>query len=125
MGKLEIRIVEARGLPDTERFGAPDMYCSVECEGNKFKTEVDDSHGTSPQWGTVIKFMIADENSAQLHFKIYNENTLGDDLLGEYRLNCNGIVKGEVSDEWYLLQNCKANAELRVRMKSDDFGAEI
>lgn len=123
MGRLDIRICEARNLPDTQVIGKPDPYCIVRCENQQHKTRVLDDQ-LNPKWEEVFKFQIADEHSAQLRFELWNKNLTSDELLGMYTLSISGLKKGLVDDRWYLLQKCKGNAELRVRMCALDFGAD-
>lgn len=123
MGRLDIRICGARNLPDTETIGEPDPYCVVKLEGATHRTStVDDT--TDPVWNEVFKFQVADPNSSQLRFELWNKNTLSDEFLGCYHLSISGLQRGVVSDNWYLLQQCKTNAELHVRMMAHDFGVE-
>lgn len=123
MGRLDIRICEARNLPDTQVIGKPDPYCIVRCENQQHKTRVLDDQ-LNPKWEEVFKFQIADEHSAQLRFELWNKNLTSDELLGMYTLSISGLKKGLVDDRWYLLQKCKGNAELRIRMCALDFGVD-
>lgn len=123
MGRLDIRICEARNLPDVQTLGKPDPYCIVRCENQQHKTRVIDDN-LNPKWEEVFKFQIADENSAQLRLELWNKNLVSDELLGIYSLSISSLKKGLVSDKWYLLQNCKGNAELRIRMCALDFGPD-
>ena len=121
MGRLDIRIVEARNLPDTQWISKPDPYVIVHLENQQHRTSVQENQ-VSPKWDEVFKFTVADENSAQLKFELWNKNVVSDEFLGQYTLSISGLERGVVRDEWYLLQQCKSNAELRVRVLANDFG---
>lgn len=123
MPRLDLRIVEARNLPDVETFGKIDPYCTVELEGKQWRTSVVDNT-ENPRFDEVFKFHVADENSSQLRFCLWNKNTMSDDFLGQYHMSISGLKQGEVKDEWVLLQQCKSNAELHVRLMAVDFGED-
>jgi len=122
-GRLDVRIVEARNLPDMEMIGSSDPYVKVELENQVHKTEVCENT-ENPKWDQVFKFLIADPDSTQLEMTLWNSNTFSDDFMGKYNISVSGLTKGVVSDKWCLLQNCKTNAEIRVRLLALDFGAD-
>jgi hypothetical protein len=121
MPELDLRIVAARSLPNDQLLGKVDPYCTVSLEHKQWRTRSVDNT-TNPEWNEVFKFNVADQNSSRLHFVVWNKNLVSDEFLGEYYLAISGLVRGEVLDKWVLLQNCKANAELHVRVCAVDFG---
>ena len=122
MGRLDVKIVAARNLPNNETFGEPDVFCELELENQQHKTSVEES--VNPVWNEIFRFVIADEQSSQLQIKVWNKELVSDDLLGTYNLSLSGLIRGRVRDRWCLLQNCKGNAELRVRVIARDFGED-
>jgi hypothetical protein len=123
MGRLDVRIVEARNLPNTETFGKPDPYVVVEVENSNQKTSVAAST-VNPKWDEVFKFVVADPDSSQLVLKLWNKNLISDDYMGEYKMSLSGLEKGNVKDQWCLLQQCKTNGEIHVRLLAQDFGRD-
>ena len=121
MPRLDLRICGARNLPNSEAFGKIDPYCTVSLEGKQWKTGTCDNT-TEPEWNEVFKFHVADDDSARLHFVLWDDNVVSDDFLGEYFMSISGLDRGVVEDKWLLLQNCKSNAELHVRVMAVDFG---
>jgi hypothetical protein len=121
MGRLDVRICEARNLPDPQIFGMPDPYVKIKLENQKHKTSVI-NNCVNPKWEEVFKFIVADENSSQLKLELWNSNVVRDDFLGEYVLSLSGLQRGVVRDEWFLLKQCKTNSEIRVRILAVDFG---
>jgi hypothetical protein len=122
MGRLDVRICGARNLADTQWISKPDPYCIVRIENQKHKTSVKENN-LNPEWNEVFKFTVADENSAQLVVEVWNKNVVSDELMGSYSLALNGLQKGVVRDEWFLLQRSRSNAEIRLRLLANDFGA--
>ena len=121
MGRLDVRICQARNLPDTEALGLPDVYVKVKCERTMWKTETVKDN-LNPVWDQVFKFTVADPASSQLELQLWNANTFSDEYMGSYKLSLSGLPMGVVKDEWCLLQQCKGNAEIRVRLFAHDFG---
>jgi hypothetical protein len=121
MPRLDVRVCAAKNLPNVETFGTIDPYCTVALEGKHFKTNVCDNT-CNPEWNAVFKFNIGDADSSQIVFKLYDSNMTSDEYLGEYHMNIGGLQRGEVVDKWALLQQCKGNAELHIRLKAVDFG---
>src|SRR3989338_6463188 len=123
MGRIDVRIVEARNLPNTETIGQPDPFVNVSLENTQHKTSVASST-LNPKWDEVFKFVVADPDSAQLELKLWNKNLVSDTFMGQYRMSIAGLTKGVVKDVWCLLQQCKSNAEIHIRLLAHDFGAD-
>jgi hypothetical protein len=123
MGRLDVRIVEARNLPNTETFGQPDPYVVVTLDNTQHKTSVASST-LNPKWDEVFKFVLADPDSAQLELKLWDKNMISDAFMGQYRMSVAGLTKGIVKDVTCLLQQCKTNAEIRIRLLAHDFGRD-
>ena len=121
MPRLDVRVCEARNLADTQWISKPDPYVIVRLENQQHKTSVAENQ-LNPKWEEVFKFTVADENSSQIRFEVWNKNVVNDELMGMYTLSLAGLKRGVVVDKWFLLQRCKSNAELRVRVCPLDFG---
>lgn len=121
MGRLDVRVVGARNLADTQWVSKPDPYVILKLESQKHKTTVKENC-LNPEWNEIFKFTVADENSSQLRVEVWNSNVVSDELMGVYTLSLSGLVRGVVRDEWFLLQQCKSNAEIRLRVLAHDFG---
>mmetsp|Transcript_31042 Transcript_31042/g.35888 ORF Transcript_31042/g.35888 Transcript_31042/m.35888 type:complete len:314 (-) Transcript_31042:309-1250(-) len=123
MGRVDVRVVAARNLADTQWVSKPDPYCVLRLERQQHKTTVKENN-LNPEWNEVFKFTIADEKSSQLIVEVWNKNVISDELMGTYRLSLSGLTRGVVSDQWYLLQNSKKNSEIRLRVMAHDFGRD-
>jgi hypothetical protein len=122
MGRIDVRLCAARNLADTQWISKPDPYCILRIENQKFKSTIKDNN-LNPEWNEVFKFNVSDENSAQLLVEVWNKNVVSDELMGTYNLALNGLQKGVVRDEWFLLQRSRSNAEIRLRLLAHDFGS--
>jgi len=124
MGRIDVRIVEARNLPNMTTFDdASSPYATVELENNKYETMVAEKKA-NPKWDKIFKFTVADPSSARLVIKIYHKGLTSDDFIGEYRLNIDGLTRGVEKTNWYILQQCKTNAEIKITLLAIDFGQE-
>eukprot|EP01059_Diplonema_ambulator_P033566 TRINITY_DN709_c0_g2_i2.p1 TRINITY_DN709_c0_g2~~TRINITY_DN709_c0_g2_i2.p1 ORF type:complete len:231 (+),score=61.33 TRINITY_DN709_c0_g2_i2:62-754(+) len=120
MGKLDVRIVGCRNLSNTETFGVSDPYVVVSCEGKKYRTTTK-KQTLNPEWNEKFTFMLADEASARLEMEVWDANVMVDSPMGRYAVALDGLVRGVVSDKWYMLQGAKTG-EIRVRVMAVDFG---
>ncbi|KAG5495791.1 hypothetical protein JIQ42_02651 [Leishmania sp. Namibia] len=129
MGRLEVRVCGARNLDDAGKLCAPDPYVKLlmgrsNKKQDKFKTKVV-RNSTSPVWNEAFKFQVADYNSAQVVFELWNNNVIVDDLMGVYALSVNGFTRGVVSDMWVVLAGTRlSSAELHLQVLAVDFGAD-
>ena len=74
MGRLDVRVVEARNLADTQWISKPDPYVIISLENQRHKTKVKDND-TNPKWDEVFKFTVADENSSRFPSSRYRTET--------------------------------------------------
>lgn len=129
MGRLEIRVCGARNIGDTQKVGIPDPYVKVKVSTDpkntcKFKTRII-KNSLNPTWDELYKFQVADPNSTQIIFEVWNDNVLVDDLLGIYAFSLNGLRRGVIDDVWCILSQAKlASAELHLRVLAVDFGCD-
>jgi len=99
----------------------PSPYVDVGCEGKIYKTATQ-NRTLDPQFHEHFDFQVADENSAQIHFRVYNKCIASDDFMGEYYMSVSGLIRGVPKEEWALLVNAKSG-ELHVQLVAEDFGA--
>ncbi|CBZ29136.1 putative c2 domain protein [Leishmania mexicana MHOM/GT/2001/U1103] len=129
MGRLEVRICGARNIGDTRRAGIPDPYVKAvmgdrKKTRRKYTTKVVGS-SLHPVWNEVVKFPVADEDSEQIIFELWNNNVIVDDLMGVYSLSVNSLTRGVVSDMWVTLKGTGlSSAELHLQVLAVDFGAD-
>ncbi|GET91075.1 C2 domain protein, putative [Leishmania tarentolae] len=129
MGRLEVRICGARSMGDTRRASTPDLYVKVMMGDRKknrpsYKTKVARS-SLHPVWNEVVKFHVADYDTEQVVFELWNNNVIVDDLMGLYALSVNGLRRGVVSDICAILEGTgSTSVELHLQVLAVDFGAD-
>jgi Ca2+-dependent lipid-binding protein len=103
-GTLEVTIVEARLVRDTETFGTQDPYITIEHRMQKFKSKVASDGGKEPKFEETFLFevkYIGDDFT----MKIMNKNMmLNDDTLGEATIKISGLCLPGGMDDWWKLQ---------------------
>ncbi|KAK7201943.1 c2 domain protein [Novymonas esmeraldas] len=129
MGRLEIRVCAARNVANLQKIGKPDPYVKVKM-GDKKKTQIKYKsrvieNNLNPVWNELFKFQVADYDSTQVLFELWNENIMVDDLIGSYNLSINGLTRGVVVDTWAILTGTKgSSSELHLRILAVDFGRD-
>ena len=64
-------------------FGKMDPYLELSIGGELIhKTKVLDDAGKNPKWDEDVTFEVKDQN-AEVHFKVFDEDTGSDDIVGE------------------------------------------
>jgi hypothetical protein len=121
MPQLEVIIVAARNLHNSETFGMIDPFATAELEGKRYETEYCDNT-INPKWNKVFRFNVADPTSSQLMVKVYNKNVGSDGFLAQIQIGLAGLVRGEPRGDWMLLKQCKGNPEILVKVTAVDFG---
>ncbi|XP_057508463.1 elicitor-responsive protein 3 [Actinidia eriantha] len=82
-GTLEVLLVGAKGLEDTDFLSDMDPYAIITCRTQEQKSSVASGKGTSPEWNETFVFTLSDGVS-ELTIKIMDSDSLGeDDFVGE------------------------------------------
>jgi Ca2+-dependent lipid-binding protein len=124
MPRLNVTIVKATNLRDHDVIGLSDPYVVVEMGGRKYKTRTCDNT-LNPVWDEEFAFMVADDNAAQITFRIFDEDIMGDDPMGWAKCSVSNLYRGEKTEKVLILNDCKYGAgvpELTVMLEATDFG---
>jgi Ca2+-dependent lipid-binding protein len=85
-GTLQVLLVNAKKLNNSEFFGNMDPYAILKCRSHEQKSSVAKGAGTEPQWNESFVFTVSDDTS-ELFIKLMDEdNFTADDFLGEARI---------------------------------------
>jgi len=100
--KCIVRVIEARGLKDTDEISKSDPYAIVKLKGHKetFRTRtIKDS--INPAWNEEFVLHPRDVNSDILEIKLYDRDVLSfDDSLGEVEVPLRDYLNAGLRDEW-------------------------
>eukprot|EP00252_Welwitschia_mirabilis_P017211 TRINITY_DN38183_c0_g1_i1.p1 TRINITY_DN38183_c0_g1~~TRINITY_DN38183_c0_g1_i1.p1 ORF type:complete len:143 (+),score=16.33 TRINITY_DN38183_c0_g1_i1:70-498(+) len=82
-GTLEVLLVNAQGLKDTELLGKMDPYVIFTCRTQKQKSTVASGSGSNPEWNQTFTFQVG-EGVSDLNLKIFDSDFASeDDFVGE------------------------------------------
>ncbi|KAL5710782.1 hypothetical protein ACHQM5_021306 [Ranunculus cassubicifolius] len=90
-GILNIELLDARGLQDTEVIGKMDPYVLIQYKDQKLKSKVAKNQGSTPVWNDELSLVMqypAEDEDYNLVMKIMDKETFSsDDFVGEARIN--------------------------------------
>ncbi|KAF3448531.1 hypothetical protein FNV43_RR09244 [Rhamnella rubrinervis] len=82
-GTLEVVLLGAKGLENTDFLSNMDPYCILTCRTQEQKSTVASGKGSEPEWNETFVFTIS-EGASELTLKILDSDTgTGDDFVGE------------------------------------------
>eukprot|EP00898_Chlorokybus_atmophyticus_P008565 jgi/Chlat1/870/Chrsp107S01317 len=80
-GTLDVTVLSANGLKNTETFGRMDPYAILRLDRTTFRTRTATDMGTRPVWNEKFSFKVL-EGFHEVYVEIFNANVLADDSLG-------------------------------------------
>ncbi|KAH9721825.1 Elicitor-responsive protein 3 [Citrus sinensis] len=115
-GTLEVLLVCAKGLQDTDflRTGNMDPYVVLSCRTQEKRSSV--ASGTTPNWNENFVFTIS-EGTTALKLKIMDSDTVSqDDFVGEAIIPLHSVFEaGNVPQQAYnVVKDKKFQGEVRV-----------
>ncbi|KAF3969662.1 hypothetical protein ACB098_10G063500 [Castanea mollissima] len=82
-GTIEVLLVSAKGLENTDFLNDMDPYVILICRSQEQKSSVASGKGTQPEWNESFVFTISD-GASELTLKIMDSDTgTADDIVGE------------------------------------------
>eukprot|EP00257_Ricinus_communis_P028476 XP_025015890.1 elicitor-responsive protein 3 [Ricinus communis] len=82
-GTLEVLLVAAKALPDTDFITKMDPYVRLICRSQEQKSSVASGKGSEPEWNETFVFTIS-EGASELILKIMDgDRFTNDDFVGE------------------------------------------
>ncbi|KAI3689564.1 hypothetical protein L2E82_47525 [Cichorium intybus] len=85
-GKLQVLLVNAKGLHDTEFFNKMDPYVIITCRTQEQKSNVASGQGSSPEWNETFVFSVSGD-VPELVLKIKDSDVgTEDDFVGEAKI---------------------------------------
>ena len=81
-GDLEVQIIEARLIRDTEVFGKMDPYVLIETRMQRFRTQTMQDAGKEPTWPDEMCKIDVKYIGDDMHLAVMDENVGSDDIVG-------------------------------------------
>ncbi|KAI3882966.1 hypothetical protein MKW92_046877 [Papaver armeniacum] len=96
-GLLEIMLVDAQGLPESDVMGKMDPYVTVQYKNQKLRSSVAKGQGTNPVWNDKLTLWVEypePDGQYNVVFKIFDRDTISrDDLIGETTTSVKDLVE--------------------------------
>ncbi|KAL1190089.1 16 kDa phloem protein 2 [Cardamine amara subsp. amara] len=101
-GTLEVVLVSAKGLEDTDFLNNMDPYVLLTCRTQEQKSNVASGQGTTPEWNETFIFTVS-EGTTELKAKIFDKDVgTEDDAVGEATIPLEPVfVEGSVPPTAY------------------------
>eukprot|EP01023_Acetabularia_acetabulum_P040325 TRINITY_DN3908_c0_g4_i3.p1 TRINITY_DN3908_c0_g4~~TRINITY_DN3908_c0_g4_i3.p1 ORF type:complete len:300 (-),score=48.08 TRINITY_DN3908_c0_g4_i3:354-1253(-) len=115
IGVLDITVLSARDLKETEYFGTQDPYFVLLCGQYKWKSKTDNDGGKKPTWNERNTFQLTDEGVQSVRIDLYNKNSLSDD----------DYIAGATIPLQQAFQTGKADMRIPLTRKSGKSGGEL
>ncbi|OAY71058.1 Elicitor-responsive protein 3 [Ananas comosus] len=82
-GTLEVLLVAAKGLDNTDFLGKMDPYAVLKCRTQEQKSSVASGAGDEPEWNETFVFTVSDDIS-EITIKLMDKDAItADDFVGE------------------------------------------
>lgn len=96
-GSLDVNVLGAYGLRNTQTFGKQDPYFIVQLGKQHFVSETHTDGGKNPQWNQKFTFQVTDEKV--LYITIKNKNVITtDDVLGKAEVHLDTVFSAGKHD---------------------------
>ncbi|GAB4841131.1 hypothetical protein Ancab_021875 [Ancistrocladus abbreviatus] len=111
MGLMQVALMEARGLHDTDIFGKMDPYVVIRYKGQERKSSVARGQGGSPTWNEKFIFRAEYPGSGgdyKLILRIMDKDTFSaDDFLGQVTIYVKDLLATGVENGKAEMHPCK------------------
>ncbi|GAB4861814.1 c-5 sterol desaturase [Ancistrocladus abbreviatus] len=117
-GKLEVLLVSAKGLEDTDFLSDIDPYVILTCRSQEQKSSIASGAGSNPEWNETFIFTIA-SSAPELNIKIMDKDTFSaDDFVGEANIPLDAVfAEGDVPTTSYnIVKDGEYRGEVRVAL---------
>ncbi|XP_074263284.1 elicitor-responsive protein 3 isoform X1 [Silene latifolia] len=94
LGKLQVLLVSAKGLENSDFLSSMDPYVLLCCRTQEQKSSVSTDTGSNPEWNETFLFTVSGDVS-ELHLKIMDKDTFSaDDFVGEAKIPLESVFEG-------------------------------
>jgi len=123
VGKLEVTVVEAKGLKDANLLSKMSPYVELKCGGETYKTRVAEKGGTAPKFGQSFIFNL-DGKDDTVHVSLFAKEMISDDRIGRLDLFLSKVVELAGKEHWFdvasITNFTKTEGSLLLQAHFDD-----
>ncbi|XP_062074255.1 elicitor-responsive protein 3 [Humulus lupulus] len=133
-GTLEVLLVNAKGLENTDFLSDMDPYVILTCRTQEQKSSVASGKGTEPEWNENFVFSVNSEGVSELTLKIMDSDGITqDDFVGEATISLDALfTEGSIPPTVYnVVKDQEYRGEIRVGLnfipevrREHNYGAE-
>lgn len=117
-GKLEVLLVSAKGLENSDFLSSMDPYVILTCRTQEQKSSVAKDQGSTPEWNETFLFTISG-HVPELNLKIMDKDTFSaDDFVGEANIPLEPVFEeGSLPPTAYnVVKDGEYKGEIRVSL---------
>jgi Ca2+-dependent lipid-binding protein len=108
-GILNLNVVKAELIRDTELLGSMSPYCTLTHKGSKLKTKVQSSAGKLPVWNDEFQFNIEDP-SEEIFLRVWDQDLLTSDAVGFVKVKASSLMLNNHVEDWFTIYYENQNA---------------
>ncbi|PON86445.1 C2 domain containing protein [Trema orientale] len=116
-GTLEVLLVGAKGLENTDFLNNMDPYVTLTCRTQEQKSSIASGKGTEPEWNETFVFNVNSDGVSELTLKILDSDTGSqDDFVGEATISLESVFsEGTIPPTVYnVIKDEEYRGEIRV-----------
>uniref|UniRef100_UPI00398F4EE9 extended synaptotagmin-1 n=1 Tax=Pristiophorus japonicus TaxID=55135 RepID=UPI00398F4EE9 len=112
-GVIRIHLLEAENLIAKDNFmkgmvkGKSDPYVKVRAGAQSFRSKTI-KENLNPKWHEMYEVIINHIPGQELEFELFDKDIDKDDFLGRLKISYKDIMKSNVMDEWFMLNDVKS-----------------
>lgn len=106
-GSIEVLVVAARNLKDTEILGKMDPFIQLRCDSQTKRSKTCYGGGKNPTFNDTITFNIIDGVN-QVHLDVFDEDTMSNDHIGIATVDLDKAFKTNTDDLWVPIRRPKS-----------------
>ncbi|KAG6666781.1 hypothetical protein I3843_01G052100 [Carya illinoinensis] len=118
-GTLEVLLVCAKGLENTDFLSHMDPYVLLTCRTQEQRSSVASGQGSEPQWNETFVFTVMTDEASELNLKIMDKDSFtNDDFVGEATIPLEALfIEGSLPPTVYrVVKDEEYRGEIRVGM---------
>lgn len=115
-GKLEVLLVSAKGLENSDFLSSMDPYVLLTCRAQEQKSSIATDNGSTPEWNETFLFTV-NGHVSELNLKIMDKDTFtADDCIGEANIPLSVVFEeGSLPPTSYnVVKDGEFKGEIRV-----------
>ncbi|CAJ1970821.1 unnamed protein product [Sphenostylis stenocarpa] len=111
IGFMEVQLVKAKGLRNTDIFGKMDPYVLIQYKDQEKRSSVANGQGKNPVWNEkfifIVEYPVGSNHQDKIIFKIMDKDSCKDDFVGQAIIHVGDLLAQGVENGGAKLQTVK------------------